>query len=1317
MLRKLLLIFTATIFSATIPAVANELRAISAGDILTSDSCFAHIDSNLYVVSDCLPRYIEEVPVGKVAPAGYDVQLCYPELSVLSSKELRLVHDLQKSGVVPADDVLDTDGIILAPSPAPIGGLNLQTNMLLDRKKGVLSVSFCPIVRHEGAWKRILSCQVKVAPRSQRHGAPGLTTSVAESDRWAENSVLAHGKWAKIAVKTEGIYQLTAADINKMGFTDLNKIHIYGYGGLIQNEVFNFTSPNESLLALNAPDDLIEVAVHPTADGRLLFWAEGTVRLNWNTTTRAYTHTNNTYSSYSAYFITENEEPRVTVERLEEFDGSNVTKVSEVPYLAILDNDVMCWYPGGRRFFDEYDFSTGASHSYRLATPGFDMKYTGTKNIEVCVGASSSINSSTFSVKVNNQLLGHISVSTIFPENEVAQTSSSTFNNLSSLSSTEGNVFQLIANNDNKARLDYIRINYPRHLQLSNGIAPYSFSPQSVAPVNLSIEGANATTRLWRIGQQGSPTAEVATYLVNNCLEGVVTTGSRRFVFFDESLTYGVPEFMGEVANQNLHADRDIDYVIIVPANGKLVAQAERLGEIHKKHDGLSYRVVRADQLYNEFSSGTPDANAYRRYLKMLYDRAGDDELAMPNYCLFIGKSVWDNRLITNEYRGQNLDDFLLAFENNNASAIKSVGSVNSYVTDDFFGLLDDGEGANIPIERVDIGLGRFVCANEEEARLLVDKVESYINNNDPGSWKNTCVFLADCGDKNGHMNDSERVVSVVEDIAPKLDIQKVYWDRYTWTSSTTGYTFPQANARIRQLMKDGALLFNYSGHGSPNLISHYKILQTSDFAEAYSHHMSVWVLASCEIYPFDSGENNLAETSLYVPNGGSIAFICATRAVYADRNNLFNKAFCRYALGRNEDGKTYTLGEALRRAKCSLIDSNSDATINKLKYICFGDPALRISLPTGHVVLDSINGTPLKDIKGLATLSAGGIVRFSGHVCRPGTNDVDTSFDGDVSATIFDCAEEITCKYNIKDSDPVPPMVYTERGKSIFKGSSKASEGKFDFIVCIPRDISYSNKAGRISFYAVSNDKTSEYNGFSESFCLNGTAEMSEPDTKGPTVVAYINSIDNPDYTITDENPVLIADISDEYGINNTGISLGHDIELVLDGNEAVITNLNSYFSYDFGSYQRGQLVYEMKGLSRGQHTAQLRVWDVNNNATITTVSFIVRSENAEGGKNGYVTATKNPASTDTRFITYFPADTEVEGLVYFEVYDTRGRCVFKEPVSVSAGSTSSSFTWDLCGNDRRPLPSGVYFYRTVIHSSNGQKAIDAQKLIISRQ
>lgn len=1316
------IVLSVAAFSASARPAASYAVNMVNSDISANDSCFVHIDSNTYVIAEELPRYYEEFCVGDVAPAGYDVRLLYPEFKELSNKELRSLKKLQQDGIVPNDADVTADENMMFPTVNPVYGLKMKQTLSVSRKKGYLGVGFSPVVFHEGKWKRLLSCQLRIAPRKAATAAPGR---VDVAERWASNSVLATGNWVKVRVKDEGIYQLTAENIKKMGFNDLSKVKVYGYGGLLQPEKFEFPAVDEKTVQNNVPDDLVEVPTLMTDNGRLLFWAEGTTRLNWDNTNKCYTALPNHYSSYSYYFVTENDSPRLNVETLTDEVVSTNT-FSSVPYISVNDYDNTSWYFGGRRFFDQHDFANG-SHSYKIKTP--DVSPQGIVSVDMALGASATTVSSV-TAKLNDTPLGTTQLSAYNSTTAVAYWK--TFNKkleAAVLRDTEGNTITMTPGNANKMRVDYINVNYTRELNAE--AAPYSFSPQERQPVTLRIANAKSTTRLWRIGQTGSPTVAIPAHLNDNTLEAIVSTPQRRFAFFDEAATFAAPEVVGKIENQNLHAHENVDYVIIIPASGKLQDEAVRLAELHKEREGMSYSVVRADQLYNEFSSGTPDATAYRRYLKMLYDRAGNDENAMPKYCLLIGKSPWDCRFVTDEWKGKKLDDYLLSFEVDNtatAAEYANLGSVNSYLTDDYYGFLDDGEGelSALVSNKLDITLGRMVCVTAEDLKRLVDKAEAYMNNDNAGIWKNTIVMLADDGDKNGHMEDAEAVVRDIEKINSNLDIQKVYWDRYFWASSATGYSYPLGTAQIKKLMSEGAVMFNYSGHGSPNMISHYKLLTTSDFKEALSPTMPLWVLASCEIYPFDSNEENMAEASLFLENGGGIAFMCATRSVYRDRNNILNRLYCRNVLSRNMNGELNTMGDALRISKVQAVDKSegmSDGTINKLKYVFFGDPALKLAIPTGRLVVDAINGKPVSEMKELEVLPAGAVATISGHVCNFGDDSgIDENFNGNVSISIFDREETVVCKNNKREhetSDPssplITPMVYSERAKSIFKGTTKAVDGNFTFTLVVPRDISYSNESGRITLYAISEDKLREYNGVCDKFCLNGTSNT-EVDTEAPKIVLYVNSIDNPDYTITDENPVLIADVSDDYGINNAGISLGHNIELVLDGNSTDCYNLNSYFTYDTGSYQKGQIVYPLKNLERGPHNAEVRVWDVNNNLAKAEVNFIVRTEAAVNKEEGYVTSTRNPATTDTQFITYFPADAEVSGLVYYEVYDTRGRCVFKDASSVSPGATSSIYAWNLCGNDHQPLPAGIYFYRTVINTSKGSLATDAQKLIITR-
>ena len=78
-------------------------------------------------------------------------------------------------------------------------------------------------------------------------------------------------------------------------------------------------------------------------------------------------------------------------------------------------------------------------------------------------------------------------------------------------------------------------------------------------------------------------------------------------------ITIGQPEYVYRITNQDHHADPQTDMVIIIPTSQHLLAQAQKLKAHHEQHDALRETIVPADELYNEFSSGTPDATAYRR--------------------------------------------------------------------------------------------------------------------------------------------------------------------------------------------------------------------------------------------------------------------------------------------------------------------------------------------------------------------------------------------------------------------------------------------------------------------------------------------------------------------------------------------------------------------------------------------------------------------------------------------------------------------------------------------------------------------------------
>jgi hypothetical protein len=757
-----------------------------------------------------------------------------------------------------------------------------------------------------------------------------------------------------------------------------------------------------------------------------------------------------------------------------------------------------------------------------------------------------------------------------------------------------------------------------------------------------------------------------------------------------------VPDYHYQIMNQDHHADEAVDMVIIIPTNQQVLSEAERIKAWHEEHDGLRVRIVPADELYNEFSSGTPDATAYRRYMKMLYDRADTDK-DQPSYLLLFGDGAWDNRMLCADWDDYNPDDFLLCFESEN-----SFSHVSCYVSDDFFCLLDDEEviqeGSSYK-GKPDVAVGRYPARTLDQAKVLVDKTLSYAANEFAGSWQNVICMMGDDGNGNSHMITADRVATLIENNYPGYQVKKIYWDAYQRVSSATGYSYPEATRQIKQQMADGALFMNYNGHGAPYAFSHELVMKLADFETSTTTRLPLWLTASCDIMPFDGQEDNIGETVMLSQKGGGVAFFGTTRTVYANYNEAMNLAFTGYVLTPG-----YTIGEAARQAKCDLVSTGRDTSPNKLQYSLLGDPALPLACPKSQVVVDSINGQPVgSDI----TLGAGSIAKVTGHVVRG--KEVATDFHGIVAATVRDAEETIVCKLNDTSSQGAEtPFVYLDRTKTLYQGSDSVSQGVFHFTFAVPKDISYTDGSGLMTLYAVDNDKTETAHGQTDGFYLTDS-EIATNDSIGPSIFCYLNSRSFSNGDKVNTTPYFFAELYDESGINASGSSIGHDLELVIDGETSQTYNLNDYFTFNFGDYRSGTVSFSIPTLSYGSHSLQFRAWDVLNNSSVSRLSFVVSDDVSSGNLN--VVCTKNPAWDRTSFIiTQSMTSTEMD--VLMEVFDVAGRQLYKRTVKGATTNGSFVLNWDINLSGGSHLQTGVYLCRITVGDTS--KTV---KLVIIKQ
>ena len=1151
---------------------------------------FYNLTADEVRIDSVMPRFTTSIPLGAhYADSVYTVEILYPEYLDMTPYSLRRLRALGA----------DT----LSAHPA------VESWVVVERKRGYLEVALQPFVCQQGHYRTLVSfmLNVKASPRPTA-GMRKVKAADSNADRYADHSVLASGRWAKIRVPASGVYQLTETLVRQAGFSDLSRVRIYGYGGALQNEQLVGSELKET-------DDLKEL---PTCQvgGRRLFYAQGPVSWATASTMR---RTRNPYSDYGYYFITEAEGEPLAID-----STTFVNRYYPRPehYHSLHEVDNFSWFQGGRNLFENTPINVGASHSYTLTNPSADTA--GQVAVAITAGGAT-----TAQVSLNGTVLGTLSMTTGSYDRGAEAT----------------RVFQV----SNLMPTDTITI-----------------KPLSGGPVRLDYIDIYTPT----------PRAMTA-------------------------LTYSgipAPEYVHNITNQDLHGDGPADMVIIIPTSQKLREQAQRIADMHTQRDSMRVRIVPADELYNEFASGTPDANAYRRYMKMLYDRAAT-EADMPKYLLLFGDGFWDNRMLTSDCRSYSPDDFLLCFESE-----ESFSEIYCYVDDGFYAMLDDGEGVNpASSDKLDISVGRFPVHTEADAKTLTDKTLNYVANEDAGAWHNQVVVLGDDGNNNSHLADADNAAKLINSLYPGFQIKKVIWDAYTRVTSATGNTYPDCTRDIKQTQERGALLIDYSGHGSAISISHERVLILQDFKDFTNTHTPLWITASCDIMPFDMAEECIGVEALLNKKGGAMAFFGTTRTVYQSYNAYLNRAYMKHVLNV-VDGQPVTIGEAQRLAKNEMITSGQDKTTNKLRYSLLGDPALQLHVPTMKAVVDSINGVAVGS--GDILIKAGSIVKVRGHVERNGATD--DTFSGMMTATVRDSEETIVCKGQADDSSSI--FSYKDRPNILFNGSDSVRHGVFNFTFAVPMDINYSDGQGLMNIHAVNNEHTLEAHGACDGFNV-GSTDVASNDSIGPSIYCYLNTPSFANGGDVNTTPYFVAQITDKDGINAAGTGIGHDLELIIDNEMARTYVLNDHFTFDFGSYTSGTTYYSIPELPTGRHTLRFRAWDVLNNSSTAELSFNVVSGLRPTLFS--VSCTNNPASTATTFIINHDR-TGSEMDVELDIYDLSGRLLWQHQQTDVSTTGALTIDWDLTIDGGQRLQTGVYVYRVRVACDGSSYASKAKKLII---
>ena len=1205
--------------------------------------------------------------------------------------------------------------LILLGDLAQVGAEPLvYDNVAYHRKEPVAQVSIYPYRRIAGTStvERLRSFAIELTPSRSGNGQRGNRS-------YPDHSKLQTGDWFRLTVTQDGVHALTYEQLQAAGVpvAGLASDQLNVYGNHIGQLPFVNSGFGVTDLALNS------ILVEDGGDSqfgpgdRILFFASSAQRWDLHANGERFYHSKNVYTDSATYFLGIGVEPaqRITDIALSSDPATDqVTAFSDRQYF---ERDVINFIKSGRTWFGEH-YDVVDFYDWVFSVPFLRPQDTITLVVD---GMARTLQPSGVTYSSGFELVAGSFSSTWSVPGLVENYASNfalPFQQVFEFTHNQGTLPITITFNPHdpitsQAWMNYLEMNARRDLKFTGDQLLFR-DLRSVQPGAISEFTMDLAQNVYRMWEITDPTSVGNVPFTDGGAQKsfrLATDELRQFVAFRNG-GFLSPVINGQVPNQDLHATLPTDLVILCPQ--AYLAEVQPLVD-RRISEGLTVALVTPEQVYNEFSSGQRDATAIKRYMKLLYDEAGSDPALMPRYLLLFGDGSYNNWVLADN--NQNLIPTYQTKDAWNTS--------RSYCSDDYFGLLDDNEGEYTG-DLVDIGIGRIPVSSKLMARQMVDKILNYdrlvLNNAAAGvcattgdgganDWRNWVLFVSD--DQEGadyegivHMDNSDELATIVESGYPDFNVTKIYLDAYQQTSTPGGERYYGAEAALRERVQKGLLLLNYVGHGGEVGWAHERLLDnTTILGWTNKDRLPLWMTATCEFSRWDDpGRTAAGEYVLLNPDGGGIGLMTTTRLAYSAQNQAISQDFYAVAFEElDEQGRTARFGDIYRRTKRQ-ISSDQPGQTNHRNFSLLGDPSIRLAMPRMQVLTTSITDTLGNAMDTLQALST---VRISGIVADGNGTQI-TDFNGVVIPTVFDKSSSIQTLAN----DGGSPYGFLLRRNIIYRGKATVTGGAFTFTFVMPKDIAYQFGPGRLSYYAESTSTNA--NGSRNDVIIGGTDNSVVLDENGPLINLFMNDERFVVGGTVNDDPLLLAKLFDNNGINTLGNSIGHDMLAILDENTEQAIVLNDLYEADLDTYKSGQVVYRYSDLSEGNHTLRMKAWDVHNNSADAYTEFVVAAS-AELAL-AHVLNYPNPFTTKTDF--YFEHNRPCSALhARVQVFTVSGRLVKTLDRQLQCeGTRSEPMAWDGLDDSGDKLGRGVYVYRLNITTPEGETADKFEKLVILR-
>lgn len=1066
-----------------------------------------------------------------------------------------------------------------------------------------------------------------------------LSAQTSHAADYAPSSVLASGRWVKVHVDSTSVYRIDYPTLRSWGFDEPEKVRVFGYGSVEQAHLLD-----------TAPDDLPPAAVWHTADA-MYFYGEGDERTVPSTSSAIISY-RNYYSRGSNYFLTSSLPGAIVGDTLchaqttpvETHLSIDLRHPEEVNFhsagVFFFSHDLSTLRNGYTFTFSAPDFAGYANLAYRYA---YLHSESTAQNIAVTFSGPVTHSAFTPTTHNSNTIDNRLYSLSTLKKIPVTAASESPFS--VNFSIPAGKHFDRLA-------LAEVYWMYPRKNNFRGPVMTMDFNP-STTPLGINLSGLSDDVEIWDVSDPRA--IKRLSHAPLSAGRTLVTlpshsTTEKRLCLFTPGREIPQPAFVGSVSTRNLHAMPATDYLIVTtPA---FLPEAERLAEAHRRMQGLDVTVVTQNEIFEEFSSGSPHPNAVRKFVRMLYERP-DRPL---RYLLLMGAATYDPRHNVSD----DGIDYLTGYEVERYEQAASMAT--DHATDLYFGFMSDriAENLSSTFTETAISIGRAPLLTVAEAGIFVDKCIAYLQDPRLAGRPDLAVLVACEGDNDAHLKGSEKLRTILMRNTPSITCARIYNALYPFDKSVDRQpTFAPMASQVSR----GPFMLNYTGHSGSYEIG--SVMSISHLDRLTFTSMPLTFLASCETAPVDAPFRGIG-TALFLLPSGPIALVGTGRDVYLSNNQTLNEEFARQLT--LPDGPE-RLGDVWRT---SINLSGKNSSVQRTNNFCYnflGDPALPVRRPDRSAVIDF--GAETDDSEATVEAPSLNPVSLNGRITlADGTTD--TAFDGNLTLSLYD-APLTTTRYAHSAGDSTEEMTLDENLLS--ETSVEVKGGLWSATITPP--LSSREGRNRLTMLAYSADGHIAC-GIDSTLTVRQPISSVRSDSIGPQIRLYLDSPDFINGSDTGSSPILYATISDdESGIATGSANIGDMPTAVLDASTRVAdigTALR--FSPD-GS---AEIVFPLRNLAAGRHTLTLSARDIAGNTSRETLTFTVVDNLFSAVLSSDSTICRESVELDLSGQT---ASGLTSRLI---IRDMHGTTVF------TTDNASFPFAWDFRDTSGAALPDGTY-------------------------